>query len=288
MKRPADDVPACVRLPNRIELHFIEKGRGQPVLLLHGGMGDCRLWSSQMTALAQRFRVIAYSRRFSSPNRNPALQAGYSIDIDVEDLMAFERMLQIGPAHLVGTSYGALVALAYALQHRGKVQSLVLAEPPLHRWACRTPAGTSLYAAFMQGVWLPAAEAFDRREERRALKLLADGIWGRPIFDSLPPQRLAAALRNVGSMKALTQSLDPFPDLPRAAVAGIAIPTLLVNGEHASALHMRVIEELAGVLPRSERAVIRGAGHGSPLENPDGFNDAVLGFLAGQVPCSDE
>lgn len=135
----------------------------------------------------------------------------------------------------------------------------------------------------MHGAWHPAAEAFELGQERRALQLPVDGMWGRPMFESLSPQRIEAALRNAGAMRVLTHSLDPFPDLARAAVAQIAVPRLLIHGEHASALHVRVIEELAGVLPRASRAVIGGAGHGSPVENPDGFNDAVLGFLNEQV-----
>lgn len=273
-------MPVRAELPNGVELHFMENGQGPAVILLHGGMGDCHSWAPQMDALSPRFRVIAYSRRHNNPNQNHTQGTAQPLHLDVDDLLALERVLQIGAAHLVATSYGALVALMFALEHPAKVLSLVLAEPPLHRWACRTPVGARLYAAFMEEVWRPAAEAFERGHDRHALQLLADGIWGRAIFDSLTPQRLAAALRNAGAMKALTQAPDPFPDLAQTAVAQLAIPTLLVHGEHASELHVRVIEELARAMPDAARAVIAGAGHGSPLENPDGFNDALLGFVA--------
>jgi pimeloyl-ACP methyl ester carboxylesterase len=274
--------PTRVQLPSGVELHFIEKGHGPPVILLHGGMGDCSSWAAQMDALAVNHRVIAYSRRHGHPNRNPAFSAAHGLDDDVADLLAFGEQVRIGPAHLVGTSYGALVALAFALAHPALALSLVLAEPPLHRWACRTPAGADLHDAFMRDVWQPAADAFDRSDVRQALQGLVDGMWGRAIFDRLPAGRREGVLRNAAAMRALTRSPDPFPDLPRSEVAQLAMPVLLLHGEHASDLHRCSIDELAHVMPTAARAEIAGAGHGSAHENRDGFNGAVLAFLVAQ------
>jgi pimeloyl-ACP methyl ester carboxylesterase len=245
-------------------------------------MGDCSSWAPQWAALAARHRVLAYSRRHSSPNRfarGRAGDAGHSVQIDIDDLAGFMQELHIGCAHLVGTSYGALVALGFAIKNPDRVLSLTLAEPPLHGWADRSRSGSRLLAAFMRDVWQPAALSFERGEARRAIQLLVDGIWGRAVFDSMPPERVAAALRNANAMKVLTRSAMPFSDLSREDVATLAVPTLLVQGEFASALHAQVIEELARVLPAAALAVIPRAGHGSPAENPDAFNRAVLGLV---------
>ena len=102
------------------------------------------------------------------------------------------------------------------------------------------------------------------------------------MFDAFSASRAQEAIRNVRAMKALTLE-DPFPDLPRAAVARLAIPALLLYGELSSAFHTRVIEELTRVLPLTNRVVIGVAGHGSPVENPNGFNDAVFDFLTVQA-----
>ena len=268
-----------VGLPGGVELHFIESGQGPAVVLLHGGMGDCDSWSSQLQAFSTHHRTIAYSRRHSNPNRNQRMAGPHSLAADVADLRALLFRLRTGPAHLVGTSYGALVALAYALAYPLEVRSLVLAEPPLHRWACRTAAGAVHYAAFMDEVWRQAADAFDQGQATRAMQLLVDGMWGRAVFESLPPARRAAALRNAEAMAALTRAADPFPDLPQAAVARLSMPVLLVRGELASALHIQAIDELARVLPSAVQVMIGGAGHAAPLENPDEFNRAVRAFL---------
>lgn len=265
-------------LASGIELHHVECGSGSPMILLHGGMGDASSWAHQMTSLSRRHRVIAYSRRFSHPNRNARRGRVHSIGDDVEDLRALQEHLGTGPAHLVGTSYGALVALAFALAHVDRVHSLVLAEPPLHRWACRTPSGARLFEAFIERVWQPAALAFAHGLERHAMQLLTDGMWGRPTFESLPKDRVDAALRNAGAMKVLVRSPDPFPELARAAVMLLAMPVLLVQGERSSELHRRVMDELAAGLPHASRVEIASAGHGSPSENPGDFDAAVLEF----------
>jgi pimeloyl-ACP methyl ester carboxylesterase len=224
---------------------------------------------------------MAYSRRHSCPNCSPAAGANHSLQVDLDDLAALVRSLHMAPAHLVATSYGALVALGFALDHPREVLSLTLAEPPLHEWACRTAAGARLYAAFVNDVWIPARAAFDQGCVHDALRVLTDGIWGREIFASLPPHRVAAAARNAESMRALTRTSEPFSAFTRADVSRLSMPTLLVNGEHSSALHLTVVDELARVLPAATRAVISGAGHASPLENSDGFNLAMQEFLEG-------
>jgi pimeloyl-ACP methyl ester carboxylesterase len=267
---------------NGVEVHYTDTGVGATTILLHGGMGDLGSWQHQIRALSPRYRVVAYSRRRSHPNRNAdsaCVRFVNCLDDDVDDLLALQGLLQAGPAHLVGTSYGALVALAVALRAPDKVASLVLVEPPLHRWACATAAGEQLYAAFIDGVWRAAAEAFTRGLQRVAMQLLTDGMWGRPVFGSWTDDRIASAMRNAEAMKALTQSIDPFPDIARSAVASLKMPMLLVQGERSSALHRLVMNELGDLMRDARRAEIPLAGHGSPSENPDEFNAVVLKFL---------
>jgi len=280
MTRARATVPTMkTLLSNGVEVHCIDQGTGSPVILLHGGMGDVGSWAHQVCTLSTNHRVIAYSRRHSSPNCNAAPEGTHCVDHDVEDLLALQHALGTGPAHLIGTSYGALVALALAVRHSDAVLSLVLAEPPLHRWACATPSGRCLYESFMAQVWRPAAEAFAHGSERRAMQLLVDGIWGRPVFDEWLPERIDAAMRNAAAMKALTRARHPFGDIDRAAVARLTVPTLLVQGEHASALHRCVMDELARVMHGAQRACIASAGHGAASECPAQFDAAVVRFL---------
>ena len=273
---------------NGVQLHYTEAGSGNQgtVFLLHGGMGDFESWTHQVRALKERFRVVSYSRRHSNPNRNLDIQrarfAEY-VDDDIEDLLALKRALRVGQLHLIGSSYGALLALAVALRAPHEVASLVLAEPPLHRWACASKAGRRLFNAFMDA-WRSAGEAFEAGLPRRALQLITDAMWGRPTFDWWPADRVDAAFRNAAALAALTRSQDPFPEIDRSAVAALATPMLLVQGSHASRLHRCVMDELARVIPNARRTEIASAGHASQTDNPYEFNAAVVPFL-GSLGC---
>ena len=73
---------------NGVELHYLEKGKGIPVIFVHGGLDDYRMWEAQMEPFAQSYRVIAYSRRYNFPNRNPYIRPDHSAIIEADDLAA--------------------------------------------------------------------------------------------------------------------------------------------------------------------------------------------------------
>ena len=276
--------PATVRraqIANGNELHFVEAGRGPAVIFMHGGMGDCWSWGPQLEVFAHEYRAVAYSRRLHSPNSNPTAAVHPPLDEEAADLGSLLDALQTGPVHLVATSYGAMVALAFALGHPHQVRSLVLAEPPLHHWACASLRGTRLLRQFMGRCWTPARYAFDAGHDQSAVRLLTNGMWGRPVYDDLPAARHESALRNARAMKLLVGRGESVPDLPRDAVAALTMPVLLVHGASTSELHRRGVDELAAVLPDARRTVIESAGHASAAENPAAFNAAVAEFVRG-------
>lgn len=143
-----------------VEVHYVEQGNGEPLILLHGGQGDYRAWAPQMAALSQQFRVISYSRRYHYPNHNPLTGTNHSAYVEAEDLAAVIKTLRLGRVHLVGTSIGAATALVLALQRPEMVRSLVLAEPPIHGWIRDSAATASIYQDFIATVQEPAARAF--------------------------------------------------------------------------------------------------------------------------------
>src|SRR5688572_11101089 len=96
--------PRRIRV-NGVELHYVERGTGQALVLVHGGLGDYRSWEAQLGPFSQRFRVVSYSRRYSYPNRNRVIAPDYSVFAEAEDLAALIGRLQLDGAHLVGHSY---------------------------------------------------------------------------------------------------------------------------------------------------------------------------------------
>ena len=248
-------------------------------MFVHGGMGDCFSWMPQLVAFASQFRVISYSRRHSYPNANHADEWNRPSRRDARDLDALVRRLRCGPAHIVGTSYGALIALTYALNRPRQVLSLVLAEPPLLPWVRGAPNGGKVCDTFLREVWEPASKAFMTGRPRHAMRRLYDGMRGPGTFDLLPDAQLESILRNTRAMERLVLSTDPFPDLSMEAVARLQMPVLLITGENTVPFHRLAHAAVARVLPRAEQSVIANAGHAAAAENPEAFNDAVRGLV---------
>ncbi len=116
---------------NGTELAYIEHGQGQPVVFVHGGVGDYRGWELQVPAFAASFRTIAVSCRGAWPNRKLELDEEITLDTFVEDLAAFVKELDLAPVHLVGhSSPGGFGGLLLAYRYPELLRSLVLLEPP--------------------------------------------------------------------------------------------------------------------------------------------------------------
>ena len=223
--------------------------------------------------------MISYSRRYHYPNANRLTCTHYSALTDAEDLAGLIAVLRLGPVHLVGTSYGAFTALAFAINHPEKVQTMVLAEPPVLQWAKSTARGDSLYQEFMTTVHKPAGKAFAAGDSVGAMRILINRFDGPGAFDSRPPDRRRTVMQNARFFQAVTTSADPFPNLAREKIGRLPMPVLIVRGAHTKELDILVSEELARTIPKAKKAIIPQAGHGSPRQNPTGFNEAVLMFL---------
>ncbi|MEO5936013.1 MAG: alpha/beta fold hydrolase, partial [Terriglobales bacterium] len=114
---------------NNTRLAFMEQGKGTPVVLVHGAMGDYRSWQQQIPALAKSYRVIAYSRRYHFPNPSTGKEEDYTYEANIKDLTDFLAALNVGPVHLVAHGYGAAVAAMLAERRPELVRSLTLSEP---------------------------------------------------------------------------------------------------------------------------------------------------------------
>jgi TonB family protein len=259
---------------NGVELHYIEAGTGDPVILLHGGTGDYRSLPGPFQTLSRHYHVISYSRRYHYPNHNP-VQNDHSALVEADDLAALIQALKLGPVHLVGTSYGALTALELAVKHPGMVRSMFLTEPPIHSWM----EGTEHYREFMVNIWDPARAAFKRGDKRAGMRAFVNGLFGPGYFDRLPPAAAAAMMDNAPALQALALSSDPFPNLSKVLLGGLLTPTLIMTGANTIALHKDVDEELARHFINVKAVTVPNAGHGIARDNPEMFMSTLLEFL---------
>ncbi len=260
----------------------MDRGSGTPVVFVHGSLETLDSWRAQIDAFATRFRVIAYSRRFHPPNAAPLDAQAYTLALHADDLIALIDALGLGRVHLVGSSYGAYVALLVTLRRPDLVRSLVLAEPPIIPWLGRTPEGDSLRRAFEARVLAPVRQAFARGDSVEGLRRFLDGVSGSPArFDALPEVERTALLRTAFELR-FEMRADPalyMPMLSCAEVGRIRNSVLLVTGERSPRLLHVISEELARCMPAKEILTVPGAAYHAHADNPAFYNAAVLQFL---------
>jgi non-heme chloroperoxidase len=262
------------------ELAYVEVGKGEPVVLVHGGLQDYRFWNVLLPRFAERYRVIAYSRRNHFPN--PTAEDGApdgAADIHGEDLAALVEALGLGHVHVVAHSSGAVAALFFAAAHPEMVKTLALNEPPAAALLTGIPDGPTILREF--GARLaPAREAFRARDLDRAIPLFVDGVGGPGTFD-----RRSHADQRMAMDNALAQIADNITKRPRVpfdcdAAKRIIAPTLLTNGERSPDFLHRIVDELERCLPHAQRVVVPAASHTVPGENPQFYGDLAIAFLA--------
>ena len=268
---------------NNTTLHYLECGKGEPLVFVHGGLGDLHTFQRQVQTFAARFRVITYSRRFFPPNAPPREPDVNPLSNHVADLGALITQLKATPAHLVGNSYGAYVALALAVDHPELVRSLVLGEPPVLPMLPRTSVGKDVQQSWMTRVIEPSRKAFEGGSLEDGVRAFMDGICGNPgCFDKLPQARRTELAEKQGPELRSAWMTEPSaytPPFDCGQLGKLTRPTLLVTGERSPAMFLLVTAELEHCLEGESQVMVPNAGHGMHGDNPDFYNQAVMAFL---------
>jgi pimeloyl-ACP methyl ester carboxylesterase len=264
-------------------LHYVEQGRGDPVVLVHGGLSDYRMWEGQMGPFSEQYHVIAYSRRYAYPNNASDDTKGYTVVTHAKDLAAFIQALDVGTVHLVGHSYGAYIALFTAIEYPELIKSLLLGEPPVMSLLTRTDEGNALLFDFEFNTVLPSAQAFESGDQLKGIKIFLDSVMGEENFyDKLPPDVQQQVNDNIPEIEGIVCPkviflFSPFTTVDH--IKRVMAPTLLITGEKSPGFFKMITEELEKCLLRQEKVVIPGASHEMEMDNPQAFNEAVLRFI---------
>ena len=265
---------------NGDSIHYIDVGKGDPVVLVHGGVGDYRTWGEQMDTFTKNHRVIAYSRRFAYPNKQMINDsADYSVIPHARDLAEFMKALNLEPVHLVGHSYGAFTALLATIDHPELVRSLTLGEPPVMPLLENVPGGDTMLNNFIKAS-IPAAEAFKNNEEEKAVSIFISAVMGDSLYFSNLPQRLREIMMaNVTELRGILSTQNPYPQITCDDLKKIKVPVLLLQGDKSPLFLTSIINELDRCLSNREIATLKNTTHGLNHENPVEFNKIVLGFI---------
>jgi non-heme chloroperoxidase len=268
------------RLVNGAPLVYVEAGDGPPLIFVHGSLDDYRSWRLQIEPFAARYHVFAYSRRYHYPNGWTGDGSDYSATLHADDLAALIGDLDLGPVHLVTSSYGGNVGLYMTAQHPDLVRSIVLGEPPLLPWLQEIDGGAVIWEEWTGRAWRPARAAFERNDLEGGVRAFLDGVMGRPTFQHLGRRAYEMIMDNAPEMKAETLANQYFPPFFCVDAARLTQPVLLCKGELSPHLFHMVTDRLTACLPNARSLVVPGASHAMHVGNPRFYNDAVLSFLA--------
>ncbi len=252
-----------------------------PVVFVHGSLGDVRSWAGQENVFAQVYRVLVYSRRYHPPNPQVNDDQPYSPKLHSEDLAALLLTLDLAPAHVVGSSYGAYTALQLTRDHPQLVRSLVLAEPPIVSLLTGSEEGDAARRSFYTNALDPARAAFARGDSVAGVRLFFDGTAGRGAFDRLPAATRADMLAHSFEMRheMLAERSAYYPPVSCGELGRITTPVLIVRGERSPRIFQLISDELARCLRSDTTVVIPGAGHPPQARNFNYFNQVVARFI---------
>jgi len=255
-------------MPPTTRLHHTRRGHsGPPVVLLHGLGSSCRDWEFQEVALEDRYQVVSVDL----PGHGSSMSSGPPVTIEsmADHVGALLASLDAEPAHIVGLSLGACVALRLGLQAPERVRSLTLVNP----FARVQPTGprdvarlllrlTMLGVAPMRMVGAHVARGLFPWPEQRALYDAAVASLG-----ATPRRGYASALRALAQFDA------------RGQVAAIRRPTLVVAGDRDTMVPLGPKLRLAAAIPGARIVVVPASGHATPYDQPATFNRVLLEFL---------
>lgn len=265
---------------NGTELAYIEQGDGDPVVLVHGTLGDYRSWQLQMDTFAERYRVISYSRRYHYPNACTGNESDYSAALHADDLAAFIAGLGLESAHVVGTSYGAYTALLLAVRHQERIRALVLSDPPALPLLEHHPEGRTLRDNFLAEVWEPAGELVRQGRVEDGVRVFVDGVVEEGVYDRFPPEVQDLIMDNACEFKVETSSPDFWTPITCKDAERITVPTLLLTGDKSLRWLQLIVDELDRCMPNSEVGIVPETTHEVTSDNPVAYNERVLEFLA--------
>lgn len=267
-------------------IHVIEAGRGEPLVLLHGGGAQAVEWATLLQHLQRHFRCLAIDR----PGHGLSYRIDYRQvpDFRTDAVEFVERtldLLGLDEAILVGNSMGGFFEIAFALAHPERVKRLVLVGAPagIDRWVPHQVrmVGTPVIGPLL---WKTVARPSERGlRDFYSKVLVADG-------DKLPRGNIAcgaAAHRLPGADVAWLSLLRRFVTLRgvrdacyvRDELPELRVPTLFVWGDRDAFAPPASGEAASRVMPDARLEVIPGAGHLPWIDAPDQCAEAITRYL---------
>lgn len=250
------------------DLHVTDIGSGPAVLMLHGIGGSADSFAPQFDELGERLRLLAWDAPGYARSADPATSLTLDDYADAAAEVIREHCGDAG-AHVLGMSWGGVIATRLALRHPGLVRSLVLGSSTVGSGATAEGAA-AMRARGDQLAELGSAEF----AARRAPKLLSDMAAAEEIRSAVTAMAEAIRLPGYRCAAESMAATDHTADLP-----GIDIPTLVLCGDADTVTGLPAGQVLAGGIPGAVFVTVHGAGHLANQECPAAFNAWFESFI---------
>lgn len=241
-----------------VQIHYVDKGRGVPVVLIHGFTGSyARHWEAPgvLDALEKAgYRVIAMDCRGHGQSGKPHDAGQYGLEM-VRDVVRLLDHLKIARAHIVGYSMGGSIATQLLVRHPDRLLTVTLLGAG---WA-----GEDLTVTNAQ--MLALADSFARRDASYLIRGVTSGGANGPTDAEVAALSAALFARNdADALAALARGYLPLADVPRDSLRSTQVPLLALIGELDS-LNMDAVKRMKAVVPALEVIELPGATHASSV-----------------------
>ncbi len=233
---------------NGIQMYYAVFGKGDPVLLIHGGLGHADIWASQVATLSKTHKVIIADSR--GHGRSTRTDEPYGYDLMASDYLALLDYLKIDKTALVGWSDGGIIGIDIALHHPERLTRLFAQAANVTTDGVDPGVMTNkTFAAYIE------------RSGRDYKKL------------SKTPDQYDAFVAQISHM------WESQPAWTKEELGKITTPTAIVAGDHDEAIKRAHTDYMASVIPGAKLIILPNASHFAMLQAPDEYSQAALDFI---------
>ncbi|MGO8016864.1 alpha/beta fold hydrolase [Rhizobium leguminosarum] len=236
---------------NDIKMYYAEYGKGDPILFIHGGLGNAEVWGHQVADFARDHRVIVADSR--GHGRSTRSQQPFGYDLMTSDYVALLDYLKIDKVTLVGWSDGGIIGIDMAMKNPEKLTRVIA------QAANVTTDGVK-------------ADVMNNKTFNDYINVAGD--YYRKL--SPTPNEYDAFVTQISEMWA-TQPAWTAADLGK-----IAVPITLAIGDHDEAVKLDHTEMMAKDIPGAKLVILKNASHFAMLQDPTGYDAMIRDAMAGR------
>jgi pimeloyl-ACP methyl ester carboxylesterase len=265
----------CIEIDG-ISTHYLVKGSGEPVILIHGFFFDTNMWNKNIDALSETFRVYAIDLWGFGYSDRKSLNYGY--ELYARQLTKFMDKMGIDEAYLIGQSMGGGTIIKFTISNQHRVKKIILVNsagmpnklPITGRISNLPKIGELMYGLnndFIRKIILGKNFLYNK-------KLLTNEFFEQ-LTNFHKIERSSEVMLSITREQFFDTLLSEIKLL-----GGMEIPILIIWGREEKSIPLEVGQKLHGLLKNSTFEILKNAGHCSNIDQFEQFNQLALIFLS--------